>query len=185
MSISLSCYLTASSQTTIKPTIGVNMSDFSKDEYGEAKAKAGWQIGGSIAFGKKVYIEPGLFWVGKTTELTAASTDDPDLTIDMKGIRIPLAVGVNLLGSEATMFGLRGFGGASAFFVTSNKGVPEDIALNKANFGVFAGAGIDIWKIFIDASYEWSVSNIQKDVNQVDLGKTRSIFINAGIRINL
>ena len=178
-----STFFAAQAQITIKPTAGLNFSDFSQDANGEAKAKVGYQFGGSVAFGKKWYIEPGFYWVGKSTEFISSTTTNPKLNIDLKGIRIPLTLGVKLLGSKS--FGLRAFGGASAFFITSDGGFPPSIDINKSNFGVFAGAGVNIWKIFVDLSYEWSVTDIQKNVDQVDFGKTRSIFINTGIRINL
>jgi hypothetical protein len=38
---------------------------------------------------------------------------------------------------------------------------------------------------FLDASYEWSLTNISDNVSNVDVGKTRAIFIQAGIRIKL
>lgn len=178
-------FYVAQAQTTIKPAIGINVSDFSTDANGDAQGKAGYQIGASIAFGKKFYIEPGLFYVGKTTEITTTGTTSSTSTIDLKGMRIPLTLGLNLLGNEKSILSLRGFAGASAFFITSDSGIPATVDLNKTNFGVFAGAGLDIWKIFVDASYEWSVTDIQKNTSQIDWGKTRGIFINAGIRINL
>jgi len=53
--------LAVRAQTTIKPTIGLNLTDFSSNKDGDAKGKVGYQIGGSVAFGKKFYIEPGIF----------------------------------------------------------------------------------------------------------------------------
>jgi hypothetical protein len=179
---------TLQAQTTIKPTVGLNFTDWSKDDLtGEYKAKAGWQIGGSVAFGKKFYVEPGIFYVGKSTEFITSGSNPDEFSANLNGIRIPVAVGLNLLGNEKTAFSLRGFGGFSGFFVT---GVSDDLQpvedeIAKSQWGVFAGAGIDIWKIFLDVSYEWSLTDISKDVQSIDVGKTRSIFINAGIRINL
>jgi hypothetical protein len=177
-------------QTTIKPTVGLNFTDWTKDDAtGEFKARAGWQIGGSVAFGKRFYVEPGLFYVGKSTEFQTSSNlpSINEFKADLNGIRVPLTVGVNLLGNEKTVFSLRGFGGFSGFFVTSVGDDLEPIKdeLNKAQWGTFLGAGIDIWKIFVDLSYEWSLTNIQKDVNLINFGKSRTIFVNAGIRINL
>jgi hypothetical protein len=173
-------------QTTIKPAAGLTINDFTvNSSTGEAKGKAGFQIGGSIAFGKKFYFEPGIFFAGKSTEFITSNTAVDDFKADIKGIRVPVAVGASIVGNEKTLFSLRVFGGASGFFITS---VGDDIDkddINKANWGLFAGAGVDIWKIFVDASYEWSVTNLQKDVSAVDLGKSRTLFINAGIRINL
>jgi hypothetical protein len=175
-------------QITIKPGVGLNFTDFSQDPVGgEFKSKVGWQIGGSVAFGKKFYFEPGLYYVGKTTEFQSTGTGTPtvDLESDINGIRIPLAVGLNLLGNEKTMFSLRGFGGLSGFFLTSVGADQDKDDFESTNFGVFAGAGIDVWKIFLDLSYEWSMTNVQKDVSQIDVGQARSLYINAGIRINL
>jgi len=177
-----------SAQTTIKPGVGMNFTDFSKDPVvGEFKSKLGYQIGGSIAFGKKLYFEPGLFYVGKSTEFSYSGGSIPSTESDFKinGLRIPVAVGLNIIGNEKTMISLRGFGGVSGFFVTS---VGDDIdknEINKSNFGVFAGAGLDFWKLFIDLSYEWSLTNVQKNVSLIDVGNSRSLFITAGLRINL
>ena len=176
-----------SAQTTIKPGIGLNFTDFSKDPASsEFKAKVGYQVGSTVAFGKKFYIEPGLFYVGKSTEFTTSSSTTPEKQdFKISGLRVPVAVGLNIIGNEKTTVSLRGFGGLSGFFVTS---VSDDIdkdEINKSNFGVFAGAGVDFWKLYMDLSYEWSLTNVQKDVSAIDIGNSRSLFITAGIRLNL
>ncbi len=175
---------TASAQTTLKPHVGLNFTDFSVTG-GEASGKAGFLAGLSVAFGKKIYFEPGLQYVKKSSEITTSTTTpnwDPNTSIS--GFRVPVAVGINLLGSEKTTFSLRGFGGASAFFITDVSDNIDNDNINKTNFGVFAGAGLDIWKLFVDLSYEWSLTNIQEDVSAVEVGKTRSLFLNAGFRFN-
>lgn len=173
-------------QTTIKPGIGMNFTDFSKDpSSGEIKSKVGYQIGGSLAFGKKFYFEPGLFYVGKSTEFTSSGSANIEQSYNISGFRVPVAVGLSILGNEKTTVSLRGFGGLSGFFITNvSDEIPED-EIEKTNFGIFAGAGLDIWKLFLDLSYEWSLTNVQKDVSTIDVGKSRSLFITAGLRINL
>lgn len=173
-------------QTTIKPTVGMNFTDWTKDDAtGEFKSRTGWQLGASVAFGKKFYFEPGLFYVGKKTEFeTASSISSANFNADLNGIRVPVAVGLNLLGNEKTAFALRGFGGFSGFFVTSVGNDIDKDDVETAQWGVFAGAGIDIWKIFLDVSYEWSLTDVSS-IQSFDVGKTRSLFVNAGIRINL
>ena len=176
-----------SAQTTIKPGVGLNFTDFSENPIsGEFKAKTGWQIGGSVAFGKKFYFEPGIFYVGKSTEFSdPTQSGSYEETADLNGIRIPLTVGANLIGNEKTLVSLRGFGGLSGFFLTSVSDNLDKDDFESANFGVYAGAGLDIWKLYLDLSYEWSLTNVGKDVNNIDVGKSRSLFITAGIRINL
>ena len=177
-----------SAQTTIKPGVGMNFTDFSNDitGAGEFTAKAGWQLGGSVAFGKKFYFEPGIFYTAKSTQFQSSNTLVlPDQKTNINGIRIPLAVGLNLIGNDKSLVSLRGFGGLSGFFLT---GVGEDLDIDnfeKFNFGVFAGAGIDFWKLFLDLSSEWSLTNIQSDISQIEYGKSRSIFVTAGLRIPL
>lgn len=178
-------YTTTKAQIAIKPGVGVNFTDFSKDpSTGKYKAQVGYQFGGTIAFGKKAYIEPGLFWVKKSTEYVTEDTNEEDVKFDISGIRIPVSVGVNLIGNEKSLIGLRVFGGGSAFILTKIKDLDRD-DFKTASWGVFAGAGLDITIVFVEVSHEWSLTNIQKDVSQIDIGKSRSVFINAGIRIPL
>ncbi|WP_336515507.1 outer membrane beta-barrel protein [Pollutibacter soli] len=173
-------------QVTIKPAVGINLSDYSKDpQTGDYKSKVGWQIGGTVAFGKKWYVEPGLFYVKKSTEAVDLGTTIPDVTYDISGLRIPVAIGFNVIGHEKSAVGLRFYGGPSAFIVTSKGGFPTNEEINNAQFGLFAGAGLDISIIFVEASYEWSLTNVQKDISQIDVGKSRSVFIHAGVRIPL
>jgi hypothetical protein len=47
-------------QLAIKPAIG-NFTNFSKQPDGTYEAQVGYQVGGTIAFGKKIYFEPGIF----------------------------------------------------------------------------------------------------------------------------
>lgn len=176
---------TVNAQVAIKPSVGLNFTDFTKDPTsGEYKAKAGYQIGGSVAFGKKLYIEPGFYWVRKSTEYITESTNEDDMKFDLSGIRIPVSVGFNLIGHEKSIIGLRVFGGASAFLLTSVKDLDKD-DFKTANWGAFAGAGLDIAIVFVEVKQEWSLTNIQKNISQIDVGKSKTLFVNAGVRIPL
>ncbi|HEY6503530.1 MAG TPA: outer membrane beta-barrel protein [Chitinophagaceae bacterium] len=171
-------------QLTIKPGIGLNVTDYSKDPWtGEAKAKTGWQIGGTVAFGKRLYFETGLFYVGKSTEVTDFTMQPNSIEAKLNGIRLPIGAGLGILGNAKTMLHIRAMGGLSGFVITSVSDDINEEGLNKTSWGVYAGAGVDFWKFYIDLSYEWSVTNINKDVSQVDLGKTRSLFLTGGLRI--
>jgi len=180
----LSGTMVARAQIVIKPAVGVNFTDLSKDEGGEFKAKVGWQIGGSIMFSmKKLYLEPGVFYVQKSTQFNSSSNSVDDVKFDINGIRIPVTIGVNL-GDEKSTVNVRIFGGGSAFILTNTKNIDKD-ALKNAMWGVYAGAGLDISIFFLDASYEWSLTNISDDLDNIDVGKNRSIFIQAGLRLKL
>ncbi len=56
-------------QLEIKPAIGINATNFSEDPVnGETSANIGWQLGGTISFGDKLYGEGGIFWTYKSNE---------------------------------------------------------------------------------------------------------------------
>ncbi len=168
---------------TFKPTVGFNFTDLTVNkEIGQGKN--GWQIGASLAFGEKMYVEPGIFYISKSAEFTDPSVVNPvDFEADLNGIRIPLTLGMYLIGSSETLASWRAFGGASGFFVTS---VGEDLdpaEINSPAWGVYAGTGIDIWLLFIDLSYEWSVTDIQTSFANIDFGKTNGFYGNMGVKL--
>lgn len=176
----------ASAQAALKPAVGISFSDVSKDPAtGSANGKVGWQLGGTILLGQKLYFESGAFYVRRSTEIT---TTDGANTVDFDGIsglRVPAVVGYHLLGQEESPFGLRVFGGASVFIVTS----VDATGLGKSDFesptwAVLAGAGLDFLFLFADLQYEWSLTDLSK-VSTVDVGKSRSLTLSAGVKIPL
>jgi Outer membrane protein beta-barrel domain len=170
----------ANAQVTLKPHVGFNMTDVTIDQSSvSASGKAGALVGLGVQFGKKLYFEPGLQYVAKSTSYSSTIDPDFDQQLDLKGLRVPVAVGINLLGSQKSTLTLHGFGGLSAFFIMDDN---YGVDINKTNWGVFAGAGLDIWKIFVDVSYEWSLSELSADA---EIGSTRSLYVNAGFRFNL
>ena len=171
-------------QVELKPAIGINITDVSKDpDTGKAKGQAGFQFGASVLIGDKFYVDPGIFWVKKSTKFVEEGSTVDELKLDMSGIRIPVAVGYHLLGDEESLAALRVFGGGSAFFVTSvdAEGAAKS-DFNSPTWGVFAGAGLDIWILFLDVKYEWSLTDVAS-VTDFDIGKHKGFFSNVGVRI--
>lgn len=166
------------SQLHIKPGIGLTATDYVNfGEYGAA-AKIGTQIGGSLAFGKKLYVEPGVFYATKSSEFTTNTSTAMKNTV--KGIRVPVAIGLGVLGNEDSAANLRIFGGGSGFFVTGVSG--DDISKDNQNspqWGVFAGAGVDVLFLYLDLSYEWSLSEASSVIAD---GKARTFIGTVGIK---
>lgn len=169
-------------QVELKPGIGLTLTSVSKDpEGGESKARVGWQIGGTALFGDKFFGEVGAFYTKKNPEITSV-TSDLDIN-GISGIQIPAMVGFHLLGSENAALALRAFGGGTLFLVTSvdAAGLLKD-DFESPTFGVFAGAGLDIGILFLDLKYEWSLTDVSS-LSTIDVGKSRSFFPSAGIRL--
>ena len=171
-------------QLEIKPAIGINATSFSEDPAnGETSANVGWQLGGTVAIGDKFYGEGGIFWTYKSTKFEEADTSFTFNT-EISGIRIPAMIGYHLLGTGAGSIGLRAFGGASVFIVTQVNAfeLTED-DFNKASWGVFLGAGLDFSILFLDVKYEWSLTELSS-VTDFNVGKSKSLFVNAGVRLS-
>lgn len=171
-------------QLVVKPALGINFTDFSKDPgTGEYQSKLGYQVGGTVEIGKKIFFEPGIFWTHRSTEYSNSTSGTQHVSYDVSGIRIPLGVGFTVLGSKASLVNVRALGGFSGFFLTSVKDFDKD-DFNTASWGVYAGAGVDIMMFYMDFQYEWSLSQVG-DASTVDVGKSRSVVINAGVRFRL
>ncbi len=172
-------------QIEIKPAIGINFTGFSEDPTNAStSAQAGWQIGATVSGGEKFYGEGGVFWVHKSNTITETTTEI-DFDAKLSGVRIPLMIGYHLLGKEKDIFGLRAFGGGSAYFlssVTLSDFSTDDF--KTAQYGVFLGLGADISLFFVDVKYEWSLTDVTS-VTDFNLGKARSLYINAGVRISI
>lgn len=167
-----------------KPGVGLNFTDFTTNS-GNASAKAGWQIGASMAFGDKFYFEPGVYYVGKSSTYSDPNNaNQDDFKADFNGFRVPVAVGLNILGNTESTFTLRAFGGGSAFILTGVGDSFDKDNFKTASYGVFAGAGIDFSILFVDLAYEWSVTDLS-EVSTVDIGKSRGLYATAGLRFRL
>lgn len=173
----------ARAQLILKPAVGVNLTDFSKDpQSGQAKGKVGWQAGGTVQAGERLYLEGGLFYARRSTDITTTTGQAVDVN-GITGLRIPVAVGYHLIGDAKSFLALRGFGGASAFLVTSVSAA----GMSKSDFtsptyGVFAGVGLDLAFLFAEVKYEWSLSDTSK-LSTVDVGASRAFFVDAGLRL--
>ncbi len=173
----------ARAQLLLKPAVGVSLTDFSKDpQSGQAKGRIGWQAGGTVLAGERLYLEGGVFYARRSTDITATSGQTVDVS-GITGLRIPVAVGYHLIGDSRSGLALRGFGGASAFIVTSVSATGMSKSdFSSPTYGVFAGLGVDFLFLFAEAKYEWSLTDTSK-LSTVDVGASRALFLNAGVRL--
>ncbi len=180
--------LSSYSQLTIKPAFGINVSRLSTDEGNWSnEARAGYQFGGTVLFGNKLYVEPGIFWTTMSSNMVHKDNTDYNFDHKIGMIRVPVFVGYHLVGNASeSLFNLRVFGGPSASFVTS---VEESVGLTKDDFssvlwGVDAGIGINVWWLFLDIGYEWGLNDVYSH-NDLGSAKSSALWTNLGIRIRL
>ncbi len=177
---------TSQAQWTLKPTAGINWSGTSSNpENGEASANVGYQFGASALFGRKLYGEIGAYYQQTTTEYTSENVTELNFDKKIKSVRVPLSVGFHILGDRESDVNLRAFGGASGLFVTGVSGGDLDKdQIESPQWGVHAGAGVDLWLFFLDLKYQWSLTDITS-ITDFNVGKSRTFFVNAGVRLRL
>jgi hypothetical protein len=172
----------AQAQLELKPAIGLTYTSLSKNPIsGRYSAQVGYQLGASLLYGETLYVEGGLFYSRKNLGFTETSTTRQYDT-GISGLRIPVMVGLHLIGAPRELFALRVFGGGSAFIVTdvTAPGYTKS-DFTSPTYGLFAGAGADLYFLFVDLQYEWSLTNYSH-VSTIDVGRSRSFFANAGVK---
>jgi len=176
------------SQTQVKIAFGINSSALFPDNVDLKKtADIGWQMGGSWMLGDKLYFEPGIYYSNFTSNLQSTDSTSFDYTSKIDMFRVPVFIGYHILGNASdSFFNLRVFGGPTASFVTK---VAETNTFKKDDFskvlwGVDAGIGINVWWVFVDVGYEWGLNKVFTH-DTYGSAKTRALWVNAGVRINL
>jgi hypothetical protein len=192
--ILLSSFVSASfAQLELKPAIGINAARFDSDPSFKtdpdsliANGSAGFQIGASLAIGRNMYIEPGIFYNKMNQSFTPANTEKSAFTYNTSFIRIPVNFGFKLIGKNSNFASLRIFLGPSMFIpinVKENSYPLVKADLKSPQFDIVAGAGLNIWFLFLDVSYGWGLTPQFKD-DSIE-AKMQSFYANVGFRFKL
>jgi len=181
------------SQLELKPAIGFNVARFdSHPVFGAnsdtlySNSRAGYQLGASLAIGRKLYIEPGVFYTKLLQDFTPSDFEKSEFTYSASYIRIPVNFGFQFIGHNTSLAGLRIFLGPSMFIPISVKDndypiVKEDLKSPQFDFSV--GAGLNVWFIFLDISYGWGLTQQYKD--DPITAKMQAFYANLGFRFKL
>jgi hypothetical protein len=181
------------SQIELKPAIGFNLSRFDSNPVFPANAdslisdsRAGYQLGASLAFGRKLYAEPGIFYTRLSQEFTPSDAADSSFAYRANYLRIPVNFGLQFIGSSETFASLRIFLGPSMMIPLSVKendfGIEKD-DLKSPQFDISVGAGLNIWFLFLDVSYGWGLT--QQYADDPIGAKAQAFYANAGFRFKL
>jgi len=164
------------SQMVIKPAIGGNFTSFTTDPLSyKHTGRLGYQLGATIAFGDEFYFEPGVFWVRNNYELNDLNNTtnaNEKFKNDISSIKIPLFVGINIVGGAEDDRNFHLFVGPDMSYITSVNN--DDVNLTKNDFtkymwGANIGAGLSINQLFIDIGYQWGLNTIKSFVFSVIL----------------
>ena len=182
-------------QLELKPAIGINVARFDSDPRFDSKqdslvsgSRAGYQIGASLAIGRKMYVEPGIFYNRMNQSFTPTNIDNlkTEFTFNANYIRIPVNFGFQFIGNSQSFAGLRIYLGPSMLIPLSVKDNSYPIVksdLQSPQFDIAAGAGLNIWLLFLDISYGWGLTPQFKD-DSIE-AKMQALYVNAGFRFKL
>jgi hypothetical protein len=190
-----SCVSISLAQLELKPAFGINVASFksnprfdSKNDSLVAGSKAGYQIGASLAIGRKLYVEPGIFFTGMNQTFTPTNIENEksEFTFSPSYLRIPVNFGFQFIGSTNSIAGLRIYLGPSMMIPLNVKEnsyplVKEDLKSPQFDFSV--GAGLNVWLIFLDVSYGWGLTPQFKD-DSIE-AKMQAFYANIGFRFKL
>jgi hypothetical protein len=153
-------------QFTFGPKIGYNASKLSTDfDTIKESAKSNFQIGVFARFGKKLYLQPEIFYCtsGGTFKIEGTTLKQD---IKMKNISVPVLVGFKLI--NAKVINLRVMGGPVANFIIDKSLEASDLVqyplqdsdLKNTAWGFDLGAGVDVFFLSLDVRYEFGLNNI-------------------------
>ena len=181
------------SQLDLKPAIGMTVASFDSNPVFEVQddsivtnGKAGYQFGASLAIGRKLFAEPGIFYTKLTQDMDPTNIEKSDFTYSASFVRIPVNFGFQFIGSNTSFAGLRIFLGPSLLIpvgVKENNYPIEKEDVASPQFDIFAGAGLNIWFLFLDVSYGWGLTPQFKD-DPIE-AKMKAFYANLGFRFKL
>lgn len=175
---------TAYSQVIFNPKAGYNYSYFTGNfEDVSFEGRSGWQVGADFRFGDEFFVMLGAHYFeseNRIESLGSVNLPANDVTFNIKGIRVPLALGADLL--KGRRIGLRAYTGPNMNVVLDNDEDvvnTSDLIYDDIAFGYSLGVGVDLGIFTVDAVHEWGLSNVF-DSDSIT-SKNSRIFLSAGI----
>ena len=177
----------AQAQLEIKLQAGLNTSHLTTEHVDwKTQGRVGYQFGGSVLVGEKLYFEPGIFYQTITKDIVDTNNAEAvEFKNTINSLRIPAHIGYHILGSQETLADLRLFAGFGATLVT---GVNNDVDdLSKDDFKNFlldfnAGVGVDVWIFFLEWNYLLGLTPVFVEGSDASY---QAFMGNLGIRIRL
>jgi hypothetical protein len=179
-------------QLELKPAIGFNAARFDSNpvfntnDTNTTTGKAGYQFGASLMIGRKLYVEPGVFYLKLDQDMAPENTEKSAFTYGAEFVRIPVNFGFQFIGSSSSFAALRIYLGPSLLIPVGIK--DNDYTLAKADvtspqFDISVGAGLNIWFLFLDVSYGWGLTP-QFTEDPIE-AKMQAFYANIGFRFKL
>jgi len=144
----------------IAPELGITFVSYSGDDI-DSDTGVGFEAGGRIRAGGRLYVEAGFFWSTAGADVTipsgGATTDD----LRIQDVSVPVGIGFKLI--KTRPLALRLFGGITPSFPTgvsdNDLGVVKE-DLKSTLWSGRAGLGFDLIVLSMDAGYDFGLGNM-------------------------
>ena len=157
----------------IGPKVGFNASQLHTNlDSISSQFKSGFQFGIFVRLGKKVYLQPELYYTteGGVFKSNASSINQWEQNIKLGSLDVPVLIGVSFINSE--LLNVRILAGPVASFIVNKKisetgvtGPIQGADIKNVNWYIQAGAGVDIWKFTLDVRYQIGLNKMISDVD--------------------
>lgn len=170
-------------QFTIGIKVGYNASKLSTNmDTIKTNFKSGFQIGAFARIGKRLYVQPELYYTTQGGVFTSNVTNWKQ-NVKIGSIDVPVLVGFQLL--KGDFVNVRILAGPAASFVV-NKTISEegyDIGpitsgdLSSVNWSIQAGAGVDVWKFTLDLRYQVGLNQLIKEIENYSFDSKNNVWV--------
>jgi hypothetical protein len=114
---------------------------------------------------KGLSFQPEFYYASKKGEISISSVNneltfpDTSFVTSVKSFDLPLLVRLRLLNFDVG--NIYAIGGPVVSFTKEGSADPDlmEYEFNKSNWTMMVGGGVEFWRVFVDARYEWSLSN--------------------------
>ena len=170
-------------QLSVGVKVGYNASKLSTNiDSVKSNFKSGFQFGAFVRIGKKLYVQPELYYTTQGGVFTS-NTQNWKQTIKIGSLDVPVLVGYKLI--NAKMVNLRILAGPEASFVV-NKSIAEGGTstgpltngdLKSVNWSIQAGAGVDVWKFTLDIRYQIGLNQLVSEVQNYKFDSKNNVWV--------
>lgn len=178
-------------QFKVGAKVGYNASKLSTNiDSVKSDFKSGFQIGAFVRIGKKLYLQPEIYYTTQGGVFTSNTLDSWKQNVKIGSIDVPVLVGFHMI--KGDFANLRIMAGPAASFVV-NKSISEGGTdpgpitsgdLSSVNWSIQAGAGVDVWMLTLDVRYQIGLNHLIKEVGEWQFdSKSNAWVISLGFKI--
>ena len=184
MLVAVCLYSSSFAQIKINPQLGIILMNYTDPPAGlEYSADAGFLLGGDVRIGGKFQFEPGAYYMATKTVTKAdvPGSDPIESDITYGWIRVKAFAAYNFVDNETFRFRANG-GPAYDILLSAKDEDDNDVKgdLNKGNFSLNLGLGIDVFFITFNVGYSYGLSRVL-DVDNAPDSKYSGIYAKLGV----